>query len=135
MTSTLSPAELKAQLRQFTGSEVFFRHPLNRSVIFTDGVRFLAEAAEAFWLVDAIASYFGSPEMRAAIEEDERLASLQFWTLKVVDGRGELALIADLGEPAAIKQSISFTDFPLPEVSIWAGFSGDFWTLYLPSEH
>lgn len=135
MTSTITPSSLLVQLRHFTGSERFYRHPLNRQVVFTEGVRFLAEQAEAFWLIDAIASYFGSPEMRAAMSADPRLNSMQFWTLIVTDGRGELAMEADAGEPAAITQDVPFTDFPLDRIDIWAGFNGEFWTLYLPSEH
>jgi hypothetical protein len=30
---------------------------------------------------------------------------------------------------------IPFTDFPLDYADIWAGFDGERWTLYLPSEH
>lgn len=135
MTSTLTPPKLAAALRQFTGGDLYYRHPLNRQVIYTEGVRFLAEQAEAFWLIDAIASYFGSPEMRAAVSADDRLEDMQFWTLTVVDGRGELTMEADAGVPPAITQEIPFTDFPLPIVRIWAGFNGDGWTLYLPSEH
>lgn len=135
MTSTITPSSLLVQLRHFTGSERFYRHLLNRQVVFTEGVRFLAEQAEAFWLIDAIASYFGSPEMRAAMSSDPRLNSMQFWTLTVTDGRGELEMEADADEPAAITQDVPFTDFPLDRIDIWAGYSGESWTLYLPSEH
>lgn len=135
MTDTLSPPELAAQLRQFTGGGGFYRHPLNPEVIYTEGVRFLAEQAEAFWLIDTIASYFGSPLMRRAITEDPRLADLQFWTLTVLGLVGELTMEADQGVPPAIRQEIPFTDFPLPIVRVWAGFNGEGWALYLPSEH
>ena len=66
MTTTLTPEQLREQLATFTGSELFYVHPLNRKVVYTEGVRFLAQAAGAFWLIDAMASYFGSPQMRAA---------------------------------------------------------------------
>lgn len=134
-TETLTPEQLREQLAHFTGSQEFYRHPLNQQVVYTEGVRFLAEQAEAFWLVDAIASYFGSPEMRDAIETDSRLESLQFWKLTVQDNAAELVMAADTGVPPAIRQRIEFTDFPLEQIDIWAGFNGDGWTLYLPSEH
>ncbi|XOV74846.1 MAG: DUF6876 family protein [Phycisphaerales bacterium] len=42
---------------------------------------------------------------------------------------------ADSDEQPAIRQDIAFTDFPLEYVDVWAGFDGEHWTLYLPSEH
>ena len=128
--------QLEEQLCQFTGSEIFYRHQLNRQVVYTEGVRFLAESAEAFWLIDAIASYFGSPEMDHSIALDDRLESLQFWHLQVnKDHTAKLTARADKDVDPFVFQSIPFTDFPLSEVHIWAGFNGEFWTLYLPSEH
>mgnify|MGYP003676145748 CR=1 FL=1 len=134
-TETLTPEQLLENLQRFTGSEQFIQHPLSRSVVYTEGVHYLAEEAGAFWLIDAIASYFGSPEMRAAIAQDERLESLQFWNLKLTDPGAVLTAQADKGETPFITQEIPFTDFPLRGIDIWAGFNGAGWTLYLPSEH
>jgi len=136
MTATLSPAQLREQLRQFTGSASFYRHPLNPLVIYTEGVQFLAEEAGAYWLLDAVASYFGSGVMRAAIAADVRLGAMQFWTLTVAENQtAELVMRVDGGEKPAIRQEIGYTDFPLPAADIWAAFDGKHWTLYLPSEH
>lgn len=132
----MSPRLDIEELRRFSGDAARYRHGLNRQVIYTPGVRYLAEQGEAYWLIDAIASYFGSPRMRAAIRKDERLASMQFWRLrKFDDERATLICQADAGEPAAIIQAIPWTDFPLSVIDIWAGFDGEHWTLYLPSEH
>lgn len=135
MTATFTPAQFREELGRFTGSQVFYRHPLNRRVVYTEGVQFLAEAAGAYWLVDAIASYFGTDLMRAVIEADRRIANFQVWSLEVVESRAVLTMTADAGVPTAISQPIGFTDFPLERVDIWAGFDGETWTLYLPSEH
>ncbi len=124
------------ELRQFTGDLERYRHGLNRRVIYTPGVRHVAERAGAYWLIDAIASYFGTHEMRLAQEADPRLESLQFWRLTVGEGRrAELTCRADSDMPSAITQAIPYTDFPLDTLDIWAGFDGEYWTLYLPSEH
>ena len=132
MTSTLSHNDLL----RFTGSLERYRHPFNRRVIYTPGVQFLAEKAGAYWLIDAIASYFGSSEMRKAMVEADRLSCLQFWRLEVAEDRSaRLICRADSGEKPAITQEISFTDFPLGHIEIWSGFDGTWWTLYLPSEH
>ncbi|MCB0325148.1 MAG: hypothetical protein KDD69_16300 [Bdellovibrionales bacterium] len=124
-----------ADLYQFTGDDLRYQHPLKGQVIYTPGIRHLAEAGNAYWLIDAIASYFGSPEMSRAMERDPRLRHMQFWKLTITNGSAVLVAEADADVAPFITQQIPFTDFPLPEVSIWAGFDGSHWTLYLPSEH
>lgn len=125
-----------AALRQFTGDLERYRHPLNRSVIYTPGLHYVAEQGGAYWLIDALALTYGTPAMKRAIAADERLASLQFWRLDVRQDRSAVLIMrADSGVPPAITQKIPFTDFPLEQIDIWAGFDGQHWTLYLPSEH
>ena len=126
----------KADLNQFTGDPDRFRHELNPRVIYTPGIRFLVTRAKCYWLIDAIASYFGSKKMNQAMKEDERLLSLQFWRLDVhEDLTAVLIARADLSVEPFITQKIPFTDFPLVSVDIWCGWDGRCWTLYLPSEH
>ena len=129
------PRLTHADLRRFTGDLVRYAHPLNRKVIYTPGVRYVAEAGRAYWLIDAIASYFGSEVMEAAIKRDARLGSLQFWHLDVHYGGAVLTAEADAGVEPFVRQEIPYTDFPLDRIAIWAGFDGSHWTLYLPSEH
>ena len=134
MTNT--PTLTREELAQFTGDLDRYRHPLNRRVIYTPGVKYVADRAGAYWLIDLIASYFGSREMRAAVTQDERLASLQFWRLEVAEDRSAIASCrADSDVEPAITQIVPSTDFPLDRIDIWAGFDGEHWTLYLPSEH
>jgi hypothetical protein len=124
------------ELSQFTGDLERYRHPFNRRVIFTPGVRHMAERAGAYWLIDLIASYIGTPELTAAIKDDERLGEMHFWRLDVPeDGPAVASCRADSDVPPVITQTIEFTDFPLDHIEVWAGFDGQHWTLYLPSEH
>jgi hypothetical protein len=44
-----------ADLGQFTGTEHWYRHGINRNVLFTDGAKYVADTAGAHWLLDAIA--------------------------------------------------------------------------------
>jgi hypothetical protein len=123
-------------LRQFTGDLERWRHSLNRRVIYTPGVRFVAEQGGAYWLIDEIAIALGSPQFRKAASRDSRVGSLHFWKLTVGDDRSAtLTARADDGVKPFITREIPFTDFPLDHVDIWAGFDGEHWTLYLPSEH
>jgi hypothetical protein len=41
----------KADLQQFTGSEHWYRHGINRNVLFTDGAKYVADTAGAYWLL------------------------------------------------------------------------------------
>jgi hypothetical protein len=135
MQTTESTQQIKNSLAQFMGDDIRYLHPLNRKVIYTPGVRYLAQSCEAYWLIDAIASYYGSTQMNHAIKQDSRLSYLQFWTLLVTGQSAVLRARADQDVPPFIEQTIPFTDFPLESVDIWAGFNGSHWTLYLPSEH
>lgn len=128
-------SELSAALAHFSGSETWYRHSLKRSVIYSEGVKFLADNAGAHWLVDAIASYAGSPVERKAIAKDPRLGELQFWTLTRTVDVATLTCRADSGVAPAILQAIEFTDFPLPAVKVWVAVDGDARRLFLPSEY
>ena len=129
--------KLKNELSQFTGDLVRYRHPLNKAVIFTPGVRHLAEEANAYWLIDAIASWINSSKFEESVKTDPRVGHLHFWKLKVAQDEPTAVLHAeaDCDVDPFIVQTIEFTDFPLDEIAIWAGYDGTHWTLYLPSEH
>jgi len=72
MTKRLS----KSDLRQFTGSEHWYRHPFVRQVLFTDGAKYVADQAQAYWLLDEIA-FAQRAEKAVAAEE------FQVWKLAV----------------------------------------------------
>ena len=134
--ATQQALQLQQNLQQFTGDLERYRHGLNRQVIYTPGIQFLAEQAGAYWLVDAIASHIGSAPFRRAVANDPRIGDLHFWNLTVSPNHTAILLAtADSGETQFITQVIEFTDFPLAEIDVWAGFDGTHWTLYLPSEH
>ncbi len=126
----------KQDLDQFCGDDVRYRHPLNRKVIYTPGVKHVAEAAEAYWLIDAITFWMTSQDYLHATAYDERLCYMVFWTLDVKDDQSAMLTgRADGDAKPAFTQSIPFTDFPLSTIDIWAATDGQHWTLYLPSGH
>ena len=63
-----------ADLSQFTGSENWYRHSLNRDILYTEGAQYVAEAGGAYWLLDEIA-LANRYERRVKAEE------FQVWTL------------------------------------------------------
>ena len=110
------------ELEQFGGTINYYRHPLG--IIFTDGVKYLAEKAGAYWLIDAIASW--------QIEEKVRTYPFQLWELKVNENQtATLTMREDTGEPEIVRQEIPFTDFPLEYQKLYLVDK----VLMLPSEY
>ena len=123
-------------LRHFAGGLDRYRHGFNRSVLYTEGMRHVAERGGAYWLLDAIASHIGSREFNQAARVDNRVGSFHVWELrKDFDDSARLQARVDAGEPAFIEQDIEWTDFPLEELDVWAANDTEHWHLYLPGEH
>ena len=123
------PSALEAQLAHFHGSATRTRHALVPSVQITEGVVFLAEAAGAHWLTDAIASHIH--DARACQEE------FQVWRL-VVDASthtGVLTMTNGNSPVPIITQVLDYTDFPLAEITVWLVREGARWIMLLPSEY
>lgn len=70
-------------LKHFTGSQEWFRHPLNRSVLFTEGAKYVADQAGAYWLLDEIA-------LAQQYVRTVRAEEFQVWKLDVVSNRATL---------------------------------------------
>ncbi len=109
-------------LDQFTGTENYYRH--GSGLLYTDGVKYVAEEGKAYWLIDAIASY--QRELKS-----ERLREFQLWELRVQDRQGVLTCKEDSDCPEVVRQEIEFTDFPLDYIKLYVE-SG---VVLLPSEH
>lgn len=89
-SDNVDAAALLAELQSFTGDLERWRHPLYRKLIYTPGVRHLAERAGAYWLVDATASWLLSPQLRAAVQRDPRIIDIHFWKLEVSEDRSAI---------------------------------------------
>lgn len=116
---------LQDDLKQFYGSGVLYRHPMNKNIVYTEGVQYLAEKGKAYWLIDDICFAYQTID---AI----RNISFQTWVLKKnAEGEGATLRVED-GNKNLIKSfDIAFTDFPLPGITLWL-IEG---TLLLPSEY
>lgn len=154
--------EALAQLDGFTGTENYYSHSLIPSVVYTDGVKALAENADAYWLLDIIASN------QAGCLKDPMLRQHQFWTLRkgpvnvhqhkhptlgelIAEHRSQeepaqavLECARDSGN-VAFNVNVPLTDFPFDafpnqEARIWVaptalGPNRQVMVMYLPSEH
>lgn len=116
--------EKDIDLSGFTGTTTYYRYMFGCKL--TDGTKYLADKAGAFWLLDAIVSYQTEPKVKAM--------DIQFWTLQRpaddADHSAVLFLTDGRTETRIIQQDIAFTDFPLKEAKIWLQNN----ILFLPSE-
>jgi hypothetical protein len=113
----------KVELAQFTGTETWYRHALNPSVLYTDGIKYLAERAGAYWLVDEIALGQTLPTLKAE--------GFQVWKLQVADNDSAVLICEDGNDTEVYRKDIPFTDFPLPEIMIFYTDN----VILLPSEY
>jgi len=114
---------LSADLKMFTGTEQWFRHPLSSNFLYTDGVKFFAEhcGGGAYWFLDILATEL------ADLQEKEEFMSI---TLDVVDSSAKIT--ADDGNGNVLwTRNIDFTD---AEVGTWKFFLTNN-VLLLPSEY
>lgn len=133
----LSRGELVNGMGQWIGTTSYTRHGLMRSLLMTDGVRWLRDAADCHWLIDAIASHLAT---------NRRLAGegFQSWDFKRADddtapeGHPHLLSVTNGNDQRKIvKQEIGYTDFPLAEIRFFVakdeGLGG--WVIMLPGEY
>lgn len=131
----LTVEQLKSQLNHFTGTDRYYKHLLGFQ--YTDGIKFLADNAEAYWLLDAIASY------QPTLLQNQRLRDFQLWLLVVGNehefikpkegNKTVLTCWEDTPSPGvkpAVSQQIEYKDFPLPVITLYLENR----VLLLPSE-
>ena len=101
-----------SDLEQFTGSTTLYRYNLlGTKVSMTAGVKYLADNAKCYWLIDAILSYQSEKEVAKVPLQVWELERLPDNTLKLTCRDGEDIVI--------VTQDFSYSNFPLPEVKIY----------------
>jgi hypothetical protein len=125
--SKLNINELNQKLADFTGTINWWKHWTNL-LAYTDGVKALAEEAQAYWLIDAIASHQINPKVARH--------DFQVWTLTVSEDKtAVLQMKEDSDKQPVVTQKIEYTDFPTGKFTLWIEGSGRERVLLLPSEH
>lgn len=113
---------LTRELQHFTGSETFYRSPLFRGSIYTEGVKYLADKAGCYWLIDHIFSHQRLDALKGQ--------SFQVWKIEVANESAEI-VVEDGNDNALTRFRIIYTDFPLERFTLWLVDN----TLMLPSEY
>lgn len=52
----LTADALETGLANFYGTDHYYKHSLNKNMVYTDGVKYFAENAEAYWFLDIVAT-------------------------------------------------------------------------------
>jgi hypothetical protein len=92
------------------GSENFYQNKLC-PIIYTDGVKDLAESCGAYWLIDLVGSH--------QIKKYVRLEPFQVWVLKRQMGNMFRAVATDGNEKHLATQQIPFSDFRYDIATLW----------------
>ena len=111
------------ELRQFTGSEHWYEHGLVRGILYTDGAKYIADQAGAYWLLDEIDI---AQRFQKAVAAEE----FQVWKLAVNPDHTATLSCEDGNGRTVFREAIEFTDFPAEHIELW--FENK--TIYLPSE-
>jgi hypothetical protein len=129
--------DLQKELQQFTGTEQYYK---NLGLLYTDGIKNLADRAGAYWLIDLIASY--QPKCR----RNEDLRDFQVWYLTrpgatiapwLTQPHESGCIVTcwsdtpNAGEAPIVRQDVPFTDFPLVEIKLYVCGG----VLMIPSEY
>ena len=108
----ITAKQIETELAKFTGTTQYIRN--FTGLLYTDGIKHLAETAGAYWLIDLVGSY--QPELTDF--------PFQLWSIKVTvemfdDRTATVTMQEDKGEPYKVKQQIGNTDFPLSEFEFY----------------
>jgi len=111
------------QLTQFIGTTSYYR--ISRRHLLTDGTKYLAEEAECFWMMDAIASHLSE------------IGTEDWFVLIRVQVTGDRAVMIyeDGNSQEHARQEIPYTDFPMTSITLYACWNQENWVIMLPSEY
>ena len=118
-----SQAQSAATLAQFTSTAQYWR--VARQFVITDGVKYLAESAACFWVIDA------------AISHLLEIGTCDWFVLVRTEVSGSSAVIIyeDGNGSEHARQEIAYRDLPLSSVRLYAVWDSERWVIMLPSEY
>jgi hypothetical protein len=119
----------QSDLDNFYGTEQYYKN--FTGLIYTDGIKYLADNANSYWLIDAVGSHIKTnPSLRK-----NGLQDFQLWQLKKISNNDntywELTCRSDTDNPPVITQIIEYSDFPFDNFE-WYVEGG---VMLLKSEH
>ncbi len=115
--------DLQTNLTQFMGTECYYR--IAPKFLITDGVKYLADTAGAYWLIDAAVSHL------------VQLGTGDWFVLVrlVVNGSAALLTLEDGNGNLHRKLTIPYTDLTAHLQVLYACCDGQHWVLMLTAEY
>ncbi len=114
----------KENLAAFKGTTKWYRHPVVKKMLYTDGIKYVVERAAAYWLLDEITYQQYYPR----VKNEE----FQVWILSVDPDKCSAVLSCDDGNGRILcTKRIDYTDFPLAEIKIYVANN----VILLPGEY
>ncbi|MCB0713100.1 MAG: hypothetical protein KDD67_12285 [Ignavibacteriae bacterium] len=101
----------KSDLTQFIETTKYFRHPIVRTILVTESVKYIADSCAAYWLIDEI--------VFAQSIKDVAAEAFQCWTLVLSVDRSAILKCSDGNFKVVFEKSIPFTDFPFDKYSFY----------------
>lgn len=98
----------------------------------TDGAKFVADNAKCYWMFDVIESKLWEHRANHGECFDNRLVVS---TIKVNPDRSAVITMENGNGNILFMVKIEFTDFPLPQFTVWAQWSSCRWIHMLSSEY
>ncbi len=125
-----NPGAIKAFLDEFCCSEEFYRHHLVSGVVYTEGMKAMAETCQAYWLLDVAAT-----NLRAAVLKSGKDPFFIGKLKRNEKGGATFSYRLDSRKRFITSQYIPYTDFPLDVFEFYACDNGNGYTLLLKSEY
>ena len=116
--------DLKSQLKQFSGTYEWFTLPFVKGFLYTEGVKYFAEKAGAYWLITDTALFFG-----------KKVVKTGFATLKAISKDGKVNLILEDEGVKLGSKEYPLSDLPEGEWEFFLQFDGRHLIMMLPSEY
>ncbi len=119
-------SDLKTELSEFTGTEDWFFNPLYRNMKYTDGIKYFAEKAGAYWFLDII----GTEYHPKTTGDNPEWGYFLVIKMEVKDNKAQIT-VTDGNETTFKTRIIPYTDCP---EGVWKFYLTDN-VLLLPSEY
>ena len=124
-------AEILEGLGNFYCTQNYWKFsPLFRNLVLTDGMQYLCESAQSFWLVDIVGSILCEKKTVSYFKRQSPVSI----RIKLNGKGGATVSVGNEKKPFYV-QEISYTDFPLQEFEFYVGDNGDFFVAMIPSEN
>lgn len=114
---------LVKSLASFNNIEYYYSINRFYKGIMSDGVQFLKDEFDAYWLVDLIESLQKKPQVKKEL--------FQIWRLKINDDKTGTIVATTKQEELILERHIGFVEFPSAGITIWR----DHDLLLLPNEY